>query len=50
MRDGLLMKDEKQLFEAYRRQHKNPSNTKPKKVVIIKQSDEDCRPREFEEF
>ena len=50
VRDGLLMKHEKQIFEAFRRQHKNPSNTKPKKVVIFKQSDEDCRPREFEEF
>ncbi|CAL4069019.1 unnamed protein product [Meganyctiphanes norvegica] len=48
--EGLLMEDEKELFEEYRRQHQNPKNGKSKKRVVFERSEEDCRPRSFEEF
>ena len=48
--EGLLMEDEKQIFEEYRRQREEPSEARPKKRVIFKRSETDPKPQSFEEF
>ena len=48
--EGLLMEDEKQIFEDYRRQHGVPSEAGPKKRVIFKRSEKDPKPKSLEEF
>lgn len=49
--EGLLMDDEKKLFDEYRKKRtKKAIDVKPKKKYIFERSEEDCRPRSFEEF
>jgi len=49
VKEGLLMADEKQMFEEYRRKHESFGLVN-KKRVLFKRSEEDCRPKSFEEY